>query len=112
MWTVQIESPQDDPRAWENMEQGDNGDLDDLTGIYLCDPIPHWYSKSSSAQLRDVFPGGPRPGSGFTFSIDRSSSPGRGTRTVIFGGPGRGDMGPDRVMPLTEYVIAEITIPT
>lgn len=53
---------------------------------------------------------GPRPsgGGGFTLSINRSSSPGGNTRTFILGRPGQTDIGPDRVMPLTEYVAATI----
>jgi len=62
----------------------------------------------SSAQLRDIFPG-QRPGGGdLTWSINRSSSPGGNTRTFILGRQGQTDIGPDRVMPLTEYVIATI----
>lgn len=87
-----IESPQDDPRAWQNIGPGDDGDFDDF-------PV----------QFRDLFrsarPGG--NGTGFTLSINRSLPPSGNTRTFILG-PGRTDMGPDRVMPLTEF-LAETT---
>ena len=62
--------------------------------------------------LSDIFPG-PRPGGGgggFTLSINRSSSPGGNTRTFVLGRPGQTDVGPDRVMPLAEYVIATTLI--
>jgi len=64
--------------------------------------------------LSDIFPG-PRPGGGgggggFTLSINRSSSPGGNTRTFVLGRPGQTDIGPDRVMPLAEYVIATTLI--
>ncbi|KAF9785801.1 hypothetical protein BJ322DRAFT_1056413 [Thelephora terrestris] len=82
-----VESPEDDPRAWQNTRPGDDGDFDDLT-----------------AQLRDVFPGQRPSGRGLTLAINRSSSPSRNTRTFVFGRPGQTEIGPDRVMPLTEFL--------
>ena len=63
------------------------------------------------AHLGDILPG-QRPGGGgsFTLAVNRSSSPGGNTRTFILGRPGQTDVGPDRVMPLTEYVTATTSI--
>jgi len=63
------------------------------------------------AHLGDILPGQrPGGGGGFTLSINRSSSPGGNTRTFMLGRPGQTDVGPDRVMPLTEYVTATTPI--
>lgn len=106
---MQIESPQDDPRAFH---AGDYEGIDDLTGRYLLRPRS-WLGLMNPllAHLGDIFPG-PRPGGGggFTLSINRSSSPGGNTRTFILGRPGQTDFGPDRVMPMREYVTATVII--
>ena len=60
--------------------------------------------------MRDLFPGQRPGGGGFTLSINRSSSPGGNTRTFVLGRPGQTDTGPERVMPLTEYVTATTPI--
>jgi len=54
-----------------------------------------------AARLRDSFPG-PVP-SNVTL-MNRSLSPGGNTRTIIFGRPGQAGLGPDRVMPLREFL--------
>lgn len=105
-----MESPQDDPRAWRNRGLGDDGDFDDFAGSFLSDPHSWLGLRPFSAQLRDILPGPtPSGGGGFTLSVNRSSSPGGNSRTVVFGRPGQTDIRPDRVMPLTEYATTTIT---
>ena len=61
-------------------------------------------------QMGDLFPGPTPRSGGFTWSINRSSSPGGNTRSFVLGGPRQTDIGSDRVMPLTEYVTATAPI--
>lgn len=101
---LQIENPQDHPRAWHTVRPDDDGTFDDFAGSFLLDPHLWLGLRPFSALLQDALPD-PMPNrvGGFNVSINRSSPPGENARSFPFRAPGQTGVGPDRVTRLSDY---------